>query len=66
MEEGLDKLSIQSGWASVCCELSDDGHKHQMAWHMKQAQGGFPKYAIKITEDGIAYTNAKAASELNL
>lgn len=33
---------------------------------MKQAQGGFPKYAIKITEDGIAYTNAKAASELNL
>lgn len=37
-----------------------------MACHMKQAQGGFPKYAIKITEDGTVYTNAKAASELNL
>lgn len=31
---------------------------------MKQAQGRFPKYAIKITGDGITYTTVTAASEL--
>lgn len=31
---------------------------------MRQAQGGFPKYAIKITGDDITYPNVTTASEL--